>query len=84
MPVGTTTTTKSCKQKNKHMGGGIQAFVDYFEIVPGSNLVTEYLDCMTLTNPAERRACSVSVHQPSSLQRSAAAAAARRGGGTLG
>lgn len=34
------------------MGEGIQAFADYFEIVPGSNLVTEHLDCMTPTGPA--------------------------------
>lgn len=61
------------------MRGGIRAFVDYFEIVPGSNLVTEYLDCMTLTSPASRRVAG-SARQPSSLQRSAAAPAARRGG----
>lgn len=63
LPVGTTKIKKSCKKKNKHTGEGIRAFVDYFEIVPGSNLVTEHLDCMTPTSPA----CPVSGQLASAL-----------------
>lgn len=48
------------------MAGGIWGCMDYFKIVPGSNLVIKYLDYMILTNLDVKRPCSVWVQQPSS------------------